>query len=108
MQKRNFRFIAVIMFPALVLAASCSKTGGGDTSTLYVPTTSDVTANATLQELQQGRALYIDNCNACHGLYNPDSNTPSQWRSILGNMTPRTNLTAGQAQLVTKYLTRGN
>jgi mono/diheme cytochrome c family protein len=92
---------------ALLITVSCTKKGG-DTSSLYTPAAADVTATATLQELQQGRALYIDNCNACHQLFSPDTYSPSQWRNILSNMSARAGLSSSQAQLVTKYVTRGN
>ncbi len=101
-------FISIIFVATSFIAGSCTKGGGGDTSSLYVPTSVDVTANATLQELTQGRALYISNCNACHQLYNPDNFAATQWRSIINTMAPRTQMSAGEVQLVTKYLTRGN
>lgn len=107
MKMKNIHYQQVLLIVVLIFAAGCTKKGG-DTSSLYTPTSADVTANATLVQLQQGRSLYIDNCNSCHGLYNPDSNTPSQWRSILSSMAPRTGMSASEIQLVTKYLTRGN
>ena len=107
MKLRKFECLAIILFAIIILGAGCTK-NGGDTSSLYVPTSSDVTSTATLEELQQGRALYIDNCNACHGYYNPDNYSPSQWRNILGNMAPRTSMSSPEVNLVTKYLTRGN
>jgi mono/diheme cytochrome c family protein len=90
-----------------IIVTGCQK-NTPDTSQLYIPSQTDVTANATLKELQDGRALYIDHCGACHTYYLPESFTPSQWRSILPTMTPRTNLTSAQIQLVTKYLTKGH
>ena len=105
---RKIIYLLVISSASVIFTASCSRSGSGDTSSLYVPTSTDVTANATLQELTQGRALYISNCNACHSLYNPDSFTPTQWRTILSTMGPRTAMSASDIQLVTKYLTRGN
>jgi hypothetical protein len=101
-------FLQIIFITLMILAGSCTKSGSSDTSGLYVPTSADATANATLEELTQGRALYISNCNACHSLYNPDSSTPAQWRSILNNMAPKTGMSSAEVQLVTKYLTRGN
>jgi hypothetical protein len=89
---------------AFALLSSCSTK---NSSSLYVPSNSDVTANATLAELEQGRTLYINNCGSCHGLYSPDNYSPSQWNGILSSMTPKTSLTSAQVTLVKKYVTRG-
>jgi hypothetical protein len=107
MTKKTYYYFQILLFGALILIVGCTKKGG-DTSSLYTPTSADVTTNATLEQLQQGRALYIENCNSCHGLYNPDSNSPAQWRNILNSMAPRTGMSSSEVQLVTKYLTRGN
>jgi hypothetical protein len=107
MKTKKFYYLQILLVITLIITGSCTKKGG-DTSALYTPTTADVTANATLQKLQQGRVLYIDNWNACHQLISPDNYSPADWRSILSNMAPRTNLSASEVQLVTKYVTRGN
>jgi len=108
MKLRIIISLLVIVAAAAIFGVSCTKNGGGDTSSLYVPTSADATANATLQELTQGRALYISNCNACHQLFNPDNYTPTQWRSIVSTMGPRTSMSSSDIQLITKYLSRGN
>ncbi|HVN59307.1 MAG TPA: hypothetical protein VMT63_13485 [Bacteroidales bacterium] len=96
----------VIIFTALlIILSSCSKNPGS--SGPYVPTAADATANATLAELQQGRTLYINSCEACHALPNPDDYTAGGWSSILGSMAPRTSLSSSQVSLVYKYVTRG-
>ena len=99
--------LLLFLFTLAMVVGSCSKSST-DTSSLYIPTASDVTAKATLQELQQGRTLYINNCNACHALYSPDSFTPAQWKSILSTMAPKTSMGTADIQLVTKYVSRGN
>lgn len=95
-------FLAAILF----LTGSCKKDLGGSGS-LYSPTTADVTASATLAQLQQGRALYSSNCNSCHGLYMPENYTTTQWGSILNSMAPRTGMSTSQVLLVKKYVTKG-
>ena len=97
--------ITVIAF-IMIFISGCSK--NGSTGSLYTPTSADATATASLSDLQQGRTLYINNCNACHSLYSPDDYSASQWKSIISNMGPRTSLSSSQLILVTKYLTRGN
>jgi hypothetical protein len=108
MNMKIFKYDKLLIFSSviLILSGSCKKNSGG--SSIYTPTNADVTATATLQELQQGRTLYMNNCNACHSLYSPDDYTPIQWRSILPNMAPRTGMTSSEVLLVTKYITRGN
>jgi mono/diheme cytochrome c family protein len=102
------RYLPIVFSLAVFLTISgCSKSGA-DTSSLYTPTSSNVTSTATLKELQQGRVLYINNCGQCHSLVSPDAYTPAQWRSVLPVMTPRTNMSASDVTLVTKYVTKGN
>jgi hypothetical protein len=90
-----------------MLAVSCSKDNKVSTGGLYVPAAADTNANATLQELQQGRVLYIDHCASCHNLYSPDDYSASQWPQLLSGMASRAGLSGGNTLLVKKYLTRG-
>jgi len=106
MKKLNWRYGLGLSAAVLVIIAGCSKSNTAGSS-LYTPTSTDVTSKATLIDLQQGRTLYINNCNACHGLYSPDDYTPAQWKSILSNMGPRTSMSASDISLVAKYLSRG-
>ncbi len=100
----------LVMAASMILAlsfTSCKKDSSITTDSMYVPASADVTASATLSDLQNGRTLYINNCAGCHSLYIPESYTPSQWSSILPNMTPKTSLTASEVALVKKYVTKG-
>jgi mono/diheme cytochrome c family protein len=106
MRKIKDMYLLISCVIVLLVSGSCKKSGG--TAVLYTPTTSDVTTTATLTDLQQGRTLYINNCNSCHSLYSPDDYSAAQWRSIVGNMAPRAGLTSAETALVIKYVTRGN
>jgi mono/diheme cytochrome c family protein len=99
--------ISVFSVVLFFLIIGCSKSTTSSSS-LYTPTSADVTATATLPDLQQGRTLYVNNCGRCHGLYSPDDYTPSQWKGIISTMAPNTGLSSSEILLVTKYLTRGN
>lgn len=103
---KRYYYAPVTFFAILSLTWSCTKNLGGSSS-LYTPSTANVTATATLVELQQGRTFYMNNCNSCHSLYSPDSYSPTQWKSIMGSMAPRTGMSASEILLVTKYVCMG-
>jgi mono/diheme cytochrome c family protein len=105
--KRIKWYYSLIISAAFLLFLSGFSKSNKSGSSLYTPTSSDVTSTASLSDLQTGRTLYINNCNACHGLYSPDDYTPSQWKSILSNMGPRTSMSSTDISLVTKYVSRG-
>lgn len=100
--KINISILIITCF----ICISCKK--NSDNKNLYTPSNSDVTSTATLEELQQGRSLYVNNCGSCHGLYSPDLYSPVEWNNIMENMAPNTSLSGSEIILVKKYLTRGN
>ena len=53
---KNYQLL-LFLVTILFLTGSCKK-DLGSSSSLYTPTSADVTPSATLAELQQGRALY--------------------------------------------------
>lgn len=106
MKAIKYRYIFIFFCALLVVIVGCNKSNLGITS-LYTPSGVDVTSTATLQELQQGRTLYINNCNSCHGLYSPDDYTSTQWKNILNSMAPKAGMSASESLLVTKYVSRG-
>jgi hypothetical protein len=106
LNKRCFSIMPFLAF-ILVFASGCKKDATVGADSVYTPTIANVTANATLQELQEGRALYINDCSRCHGLYMPESYTPVQWKNILSSMAPKTGMSASYLILVTKYVCMG-
>jgi len=103
--KSKYFFLPLLLMAITLLFGSCKK--DTFTTSLYVPTNSDVTANATLQELEDGRTLYINNCGECHSLYSPDSYSVTKWKSIMNSMGQKTSMTSPQITLVTKYVCKG-
>ncbi len=103
--KKLFYFISACGI-VIISLNSCEE--NISTSNLYTPTESDVTSNATLDQLQQGRDLYIKHCAECHQLYSPDNFSASSWSSIMSKMAPKTSMNQSQVDLVKKYVTRGS
>lgn len=103
---KRLHLIGFLSVGILLLVSSCKKDIIA-TDSLYVPSASDVTATATLAQLQSGRSIFVNKCGACHGLYSPDSYSSSNWKSILSSMAPRAGLSAADATLVYKYVSRG-
>lgn len=102
----NWNNLVSVSFTFLIFITGCSKSNNWGSS-LYIPTSFDVTPLATLADLQQGRILYMNNCNVCHGLYSPDDYSPGQWKTIIASMGPGTGLPASDIALITKYVSRG-
>ena len=104
---RKFSRLTLLFAFIAFLFTGCSKSLTNNTDALYVPTTSDVTATATLADLQAGRTVFINNCGRCHNLYNPDSYSAANWKTIVPSMASRAGLSATETAQVTKYVTRG-
>jgi hypothetical protein len=100
-----FKFLFAVV--VAVLFVGCTKNLTANTDSLYVPTTADVTATATLGDLEGGRTIFVNNCAKCHSYYSPDSYSASNWKTIIPNMASRAGLSSAQTILVTKYVTRG-
>jgi len=97
----------LVLTVVTVFFVGCTKNLTNNTDSLYVPTSADVTASATLADLEGGRVIFINNCAKCHSYYSPDSYSAANWKTIIPNMASRAGLTSTQTTLVTKYATRG-
>ncbi len=104
--KCSFFGAGIIIILAFAFAG-CSKSLTNNTDALYVPSATDVTATATLADLQSGRSVFINNCGRCHSLYSPDNYSAASWKTIVPNMASRAGLSATESLQVLKYVTRG-
>jgi mono/diheme cytochrome c family protein len=82
---------------------------------LPIPTQADLTsaqnlgaatfaAQATVQDLEAGRALYANRCASCHQLFEPSAYPPHRWPEFVSEMRKQASLTAPQEQQLTWYL----
>ena len=85
----------------------------GCASNLIQPTLTDVQwalshgYDTTLQEPQQGRALYVRKCAGCHNLHRPEDYSPEDWAKLIDEMTEDEDveLGSGDRRLILQYLT---
>lgn len=56
------------------------------------------------QQLQQGRDLYMANCNKCHERVLPAKIDPEYWREILPHMSHNAKLNQTQLEALQTYL----
>ncbi len=76
----------------------------GCSSALYKPTPENVTSDASLQELQEGRKLYLNKCGGCHTLILPEKHNAKQWKYWVDTMQVKAKINPAEKELILKYL----
>lgn len=77
-----------------------------------VPQPTDASLNAArvrwpgvaLDELSEGRQLFVARCGSCHTLPIPADTTAARWPEVMRQMAPLAKLTDPEAQAVERYL----
>jgi mono/diheme cytochrome c family protein len=59
---------------------------------------------ATLDDLEQGRSLYLSRCGGCHQVVDPKSVAPSKWRHEVEEMRERAKLDTQDVDSIVLYL----
>jgi cytochrome c5 len=111
------RLTAVFLLIAGLAACHASK---NSTTTKTTPPPSDktvvevnpelVSAQAkvpgiTMQELTDGKKLFVERCSNCHELKNPGDYTAQQWEPIVAKMTRKAHISdEGQKLLIRNYV----
>ncbi|MEW5799446.1 MAG: cytochrome c [Bacteroidota bacterium] len=102
----NIIYHAVLLTTIMVIMAqivtSCA-------SSLPIPRQEDLKQDRyntlALDELRDGRALYVAKCSGCHSLYMPAQYSSSGWDTILTAMSPKAKITNDEAVRIRTYLT---
>jgi len=58
----------------------------------------------TLNDLEQGKAIYESHCNKCHKYKLPESRDETKWDKIIPVMAKKAKLDSQQEDLVLKYV----
>jgi mono/diheme cytochrome c family protein len=75
---------------------------------LYVPDASVAERTGFgLDDLQQGRRLYVDHCGSCHQLHLPREYSLEKWRTELDSMQSRAKLSDSQKEQIYRFIRAG-
>ncbi|KAB2805437.1 cytochrome c [Phaeocystidibacter luteus] len=101
--KRTISILAVLTLVACGSAKLAAPTQAD------VDKASDAYPGYTLAQMNEGKGLYEQKCDKCHGLKDPTAFSPEQMREITPKMVEMANerqqsISADQAELIEKYL----
>lgn len=101
----------VLFIAGSALVASCSMSKSTALTQANVDAVADKFPGYTLADLTKGKELYEANCQTCHKLESPSSESESGWNHIVPEMVEKTNRKAGKQvvdatgeQLILRYL----
>jgi cytochrome c5 len=104
---RNF----FLLVAGSALIASCTMSKSAAPSQAKVDSVADKFPGYTLADMTKGKELYESNCQTCHQLAKPGSETESAWNHIVPEMVQKTNNKAGKdvldaegEKLILRYL----
>lgn len=96
----NFKAILLLMLIAIFSAC------GSAASKLYNPTEVNAAkANVSVDNLLEGKVLYMNKCNKCHGLKKPSKYSAEKWTDNLNKMQERAKITDAEKKRIHTYLT---
>lgn len=104
--KTKFTLLSLI-----IILAACGSTK------LVIPSQADVDRasqknnSITLASINEGKALFEQNCNRCHGYKNPNSRSEKRWAKIIPRMVAKVNkkmkkeeIDANEQELILNYV----
>lgn len=86
----------LLSITATALIASCTMSKSVAPSQANIDAVADKFPGYTLADLMKGKELYESNCQTCHKLADPKSETESAWNHIVPEMVQKTNRKAGK------------
>ncbi len=89
--------VSALSLSMLLLLSQCSPK-------FYEPSAANVSASASLEDLNKGKALLLDKCGSCHGPPSPKKHDSAGWNSTLDKMQPKAKISDAERALIFKYL----
>lgn len=64
----------------------------------------DVKKNFTPAQMEEGKTIFLANCDKCHALKEPETITVTKWERVLPRMSKKANLSDEHAGKVRAYV----
>jgi cytochrome c1 len=112
---KNLKLIAIIVIANIAVACTskktvATKTVATKTVNSLLPTDIELKAiqpkypDVTLQNLNNGYAIYTGACTNCHGMKNLYNRSEESWKHEVDDMAPRAEITDSQKDDLYKYI----
>ena len=112
---KNLKLIAIIVIANMTFSCTSkktvvSKTVVSKTVNSLLPTDIELKAiqpkypDVTLQNLNNGYAIYTGACTNCHGMKNLYNRSEESWKHEVDDMAPRAEITDSQKDDLYKYI----
>lgn len=103
----NLRSISVVL-GVLTIAAACGYPQGvaapEPLGAADVQRAQARDSGVTAESLEEGRTLFVANCNRCHGYPAATSHAPSEWPPIVQRMADKAGLGPSESQRVLEFV----
>jgi cytochrome c5 len=96
--------ILLLLAAVMLVMVNCSPKASKVISELPVESKEQIVAKYTSAQLESGKTIFLNSCNKCHKLKQPETRTPAQWNKVLKRMIPKAKLSDEDGQLVRAYL----
>ena len=102
--KMTWKYLAALVPLSLILAGSLWDALAGPSRGSETPADASGGVKTESSGGLSGEELWSNNCQRCHNLRSPASQTPVQWQIIVHHMRVRANLTGSDARAIADFL----
>jgi cytochrome c5 len=64
----------------------------------------EIKSKYNVSQLEEGKVIFTDHCNKCHGYYQPETRTIAKWERVLPRMSVKSKLNEEESAKVRAYV----
>ena len=104
-------FVLLSLSVMTIAMVQCSPKKGAKTAETATPTEktddekiAELKKNYTEAQMEEGKAIFQEHCNKCHGYHEPETRTLGKWEHVLPRMINKAKLNEEQGGKITAYV----